>query len=83
MTYDNTNSGAIFINHKRDSEKSPNMRGSINVEGVEYWVSAWTNKKNDGEKYISMKFTAKDSQATGVEKKSFDNVEDDWLDLPF
>lgn len=64
--YDNTNSGALFKNDRRTNDKQPNMRGSINVEGVEYWVSAWTREvkggPRQGERMISMALQRKDDQ---------------------
>ena len=43
MDYDNTNRGAIFRNEKKSTEKHPDMNGSINIEGKEYWISGWSN----------------------------------------
>ena len=37
--FDNTNRGSIFKNDKKTEEKHPDMSGSINIEGVEYWIS--------------------------------------------
>lgn len=42
--YDNTNRGAIWKNDKKTEEKHPDFRGELNVEGSEYWVSAWKRK---------------------------------------
>ena len=56
------NSGSIFKNDKRDKETSPHMRGDALIDGVEYWVSAWTNTKQDGERYQGLKFSRKDEQ---------------------
>ena len=56
------NSGSIFRNDKRDKETSPHMRGDALIDGVEYWVAAWTNTKADGERYQGLKFSRKDEQ---------------------
>lgn len=70
MSYDNTNSGALFKNDRRTNDKQPNLRGSINVDGVEYWVSAWTRTigggPRAGEKMISMALQAKEDQPTNT-----------------
>lgn len=62
--YDNTNSGAIFTNKKKAKDSDPLYRGSVDVEGVEYWVSSWVNISKAGEKYMSLKLTKKDEQKT-------------------
>ena len=68
--YDNTNSGIITRNERRTTDKHPEYTGSLNVEGVEYWVSAWVNEgraggKLEGKKYFSIKLTRKDSRGGG------------------
>ena len=44
--YDPTNRGAIWTNQNRKSEKHPTHSGSINIEGVEYWISGWATAKD-------------------------------------
>ena len=59
--YDNTNSGALFKNNdKREGKKDPDYKGSVNVEGTEYWVSSWINTSKAGDKYMSLKLKAKE-----------------------
>ena len=41
MEYDNTNRGSLFKNDRKDDAKFPDYKGSVYVEGVEYWLSAW------------------------------------------
>lgn len=43
--FDNTNRGALWTNEKRQNDKQPALRGDLNVNGVEYWVSAWPATK--------------------------------------
>jgi spermidine/putrescine-binding protein len=64
--FDNTNKGAIWKNEDRQSDKHPHFRGSINVEGVDYWVSAWLKDKDANPKAPAMKFSVqkKEAQAT-------------------
>jgi hypothetical protein len=42
--YDNTNRGSIWMNDKKETVNHPDFTGSLNVEGKEYWVSAWKRK---------------------------------------
>jgi hypothetical protein len=60
-TYDNTNSGALFRNDKKDSEKHPDYRGSINVNGVDYWISSWLKTSQQGVKFMSLSVSPKES----------------------
>ena len=63
--YDNTNRGVLFKNDRKEKDTHPNMKGSINVEGVEYWVSAWTKEGQNG-KFISLSLTPKEQTQTAA-----------------
>lgn len=56
------NSGALFANTKREKDSHPNATGSAMIGGVEYWVSAWTNKSEKGTVYQGLKFEPKESK---------------------
>jgi hypothetical protein len=46
--YDNTNRGALFQSEKK-TEKHPDLKGPLNIEGTDYYVSAWSEvSKKDG-----------------------------------
>ena len=47
--YDNTNRGAIWGNKRKETETHPDFTGSINVEGVEYWLNGWKRKPEASE----------------------------------
>jgi hypothetical protein len=70
-------------NLDRKHDKSPEYRGSINVDGREYWLAAWINANEDGSKYFSGKVTAKD--ATQAPAKPPVSASDalDGDDIPF
>ena len=86
--YDNTNRGALFINNRRTTDKHPNMTGSINVDGREYWISGWTKfKSSSGEKFLSLSVTPKEQQTqrgepTGSAVDGMDRMPGDG-DVPF
>ena len=92
MAYDNTNSGMMARNENRKTDKHPEFSGSINVEGTDYWLSAWVNEgkpggKLEGKKYFKFELKRKDSvQSSGggvqrMERPSYGNIESD--DIPF
>ena len=81
--YDNSMSAALFLNQDKRDEKDPKFRGSAEVDGVEYWASAWVNKikqgDREGEQMISIKFTLKEEKRGGkpAGKPSRRNDDDD------
>ena len=82
--YDNTNSGVLFRNKDKTSEKQPDYRGSLDVEGTTYWVSGWIktsgpSSKNPGEKFMSLAITPQESRsrAASTADEDFDD------DIPF
>lgn len=59
MPYDNTNSGVLFRNDRKDSDAHPDYTGKIDINGQQFWLSAWLNEQlkgeNAGRKYFSIK----------------------------
>jgi uncharacterized protein (DUF736 family) len=56
MEYDNTNTGVLFKNDKKDSEKQPDYRGKVDVNGTEYELAAWIREAKSGKgKFMSLK----------------------------
>lgn len=84
------NTGALFKNDDKKTDKHPNARGSALIDGVEYWVAAWTNDGKEG-KYQSLKFSRKDENKTPRSeyggksaRQSYEPPPDDFDDsLPF
>lgn len=71
MSYDNTNSGLLAKNDKQGNDQRPDYRGSINVDGVDYWLSAWIKTGRDGtklagQKYMSLSVQPKDASYGGA-----------------
>lgn len=63
MAYETkNNTGSIFRNDRREKDTHPHAKGSALIDGVEYWVSAWTKTDKNGDKYQSLAFTAKEAQ---------------------
>lgn len=59
--YDNTNSGVLFVNDKKTKASQPALRGFMNIEGVDYWASAWRKLNSEtGQPYISIAFQEKE-----------------------
>jgi hypothetical protein len=54
-------SGSLFKNEKKTEEKHPQMQGSCLINGVEYYVSAWTKEGAKG-RWQSLAFKRKDAK---------------------
>ena len=50
-----TNNGSVFINNYKDSDKHPDFRGEINVEGAIWEIAMWAKETRGGDKYYSLK----------------------------
>jgi len=72
--YDNTNSGALFRNDDKQSDKHPDYRGPINVNGAEYWISGWLKTSKKGVKFMSLAVTPKDEAAEGKKPELNDSI---------
>ena len=82
--FDNTNRGSLFKNEKKTEEKHPDMNGSINIEGVEYWISGWTKVSKGGQKFISLSVRPKQEQARQISKPTNKAKAEDFdSDIPF
>ena len=68
--YDNTNTGALFKNNDKteEHEKWPDYRGNLNVDGTEYWLSAWLKTSKKGVRYMSLVIKPKDDGAAQSKK---------------
>ena len=67
--------GSLFKNDKRESDRHPNLTGSITIAGAKFWLSAWTKQRENGDKWISL--AAKPADAS---PKAKDAPKDD---IPF
>ena len=60
---DNTNRGAIWPNKKKEKDTHPDFTGSLNVDGVEFWVNAWKRKEGAPSNAPSLSFTVRPKEA--------------------
>jgi len=61
--YDNTNKGALFVNDRKESDRHPDWKGSLNINGVDYWISGWAKSTARGD-VISLALGEPKQQAT-------------------
>lgn len=53
------NSGLIFRDEGKQSEKDRDYRGSCTIAGKEYWISGWVKEGRKG-KFLSLSFKFKE-----------------------
>ena len=87
MTYDNTNTGTLGRNERKETDKHADYRGSINVGGVEYWLDGWIktagpNAKTPGSKFLSLRVKPKEAQAPNPTQAPSEKFIDDG-EIPF
>ena len=83
--YDNSNSGALFPAREKKSDRHPDMTGNLDVNGVEYYINAWTKVSKQGKKFLSLSVNPKQQVAKQAVQQAQQVVADDFddLDLPF
>ena len=75
------NSGVLFKNDKKETEKHPDYKGNIMVDGQEYWLSAWIKEGKSG-KFMGLAVSPKEEyKAKPSERSKATNFDDQ--DLPF
>lgn len=67
--FDNTDRGALFKNDRKEQPNHPDYKGSLNVNGVDYWVSAWIKEGAKG-KFMSLSVKAKDAAPVPAKPKA-------------
>lgn len=84
MSYDNTNSGTIGKNKRKEKDTHPDIAGTINVEGKEYWLNGWhkTNSQT-GEGFYSLSVRPKDGQQSAPQSQPENQSQDEGSDIPF
>lgn len=83
--YDNTNSGILSRNERKEKDTHPDFTGQINVEGVDYWLSGWIKERRDGSgKFFSLSVRRKEERASqGRRGPASPAAQDFDDDIPF
>ena len=57
------NSGALFKEEEKKSEKHPDYKGNCLVNGERTYIAAWINESQGGKKYMSLSFSVPSTDA--------------------
>lgn len=69
--------GSLFLNDKKETEKHPDYKGSMLIEGQKYWLSGWSKKGERG-KWLSLAATPAGADKAPPKKAAID---DDSIDF--
>lgn len=58
------NSGALFKNENKATDKHPDYSGSCVIDGADFFFDAWLKTADSGRKWMSFSFKRKDKQAS-------------------
>lgn len=81
--YDNTNKGALFANDNRKTDKHPTHTGAINVDGKDYWLSAWVRESKTGKRFFSLAVQPKEETIGKRERPTAQPSEEFDDSIPF
>ncbi|HEY7865029.1 MAG TPA: hypothetical protein VIC51_03395 [Psychromonas sp.] len=82
--YSNENRGVLFRNDRKEKETHPDFTGSMDVGGVDHYLSAWVKESKQGKKFFSLSVKAKDAVAKPAIQQAKQAVEQDFEDdIPF
>lgn len=68
--FDNTNRGSIWANRDKQQETHADFKGSLNVDGVEYWVNAWMRKEGANPKAPALTFSIQKKEQRPEQQQS-------------
>ena len=95
--YDNTNSGILGKNDRKRPDRmtedgkvltDPDLTGSINLNGIEYWLDgrikiSGPKSKKPGEKFITLKVRPKDGMPDRKPATKVEVTESNWDKVEF
>ena len=75
------NSGVLFTNDKKETDKHPHYKGNITVDGKDYWLSAWIKEGKSG-KFMGLAVSPKEEyKPKPSERSKTTNFDSD--EMPF
>jgi uncharacterized protein (DUF736 family) len=80
MEYDSTNRGSLFKNEKKTEDRHPDLSGSININGKDYWISGWSKVSKGGQKFISLSVREKQEMTRQIDKPTTKAKAEDFND---
>ena len=74
------NSGSMFKNNRKETEKHADMTGDIMVDGKLYWINGWRKIDKNGNPYYSFSVNPKQARQEESSQQTHSVPNDD---IPF
>jgi len=68
MTNHSTNRGRIWPNDQKENNNHPDFKGSLNIKGEEFLISAWKQKGGSNPEAPSLSFSLQPKAKVAVEQ---------------
>ena len=68
--YDDTNRGQIWKNDRKETDNQPDFKGSLNVEGIQFWVSGWKRRPDANPRAPALRFSIQRKEQQPVSTSS-------------
>ncbi len=83
--FDNELTGILSMHDRKEKDTHPDFKGNATINGVDYWIDAWTQerKNGSGRKFFKLKFKAKDQPQAGNGRSRDTGRDDMSSDVPF
>lgn len=74
--YDKTNTFVLFVNDKKGNDKAPDRSGTLNVDGVDFYIDGWLKQGAKGP-FLSGKIKPKQQQPNARGRGNADASDDE------
>ena len=75
------NSGSMFKNNRKETEKHADMTGDVMIDGKLYWINGWRKVDKNGNPWYSFSFRTKEARQDQSSQQQTRRVPDD--EIPF
>jgi uncharacterized protein (DUF736 family) len=77
------NSGSLFRNERKETEKQPDYTGSGMYGGEEIRISAWLKTSQSGKKFLSLSIQPKQADHQNERPRASPSAVEDDSEIPF
>ncbi len=83
--YDNNNRFSLWGNDRKKEERDPDFRGTIMIDGVEYWINGWKRKKGANPKSPALSGSVRRKEQRQERQEAPPAKQDEFVDsdIPF